>query len=129
MKKNYRSNSYGSKKIEYNGIWFASKLEKAVYEILWLRQEAGEIKDLRCQHTITLQEGPQRERIQIRIDFSYWEIKEDREEYWEAKGFPSDVWNLKLKLWRKNPPGYLEVWGGSWQRPKLIEIVEPIEGE
>lgn len=126
---NYRTkgNKYARKKVEHAGLTFDSKLERAVYDILWLRQIAGEIKNLRCQHTITLQDGTQRERIQLRVDFSYWNIEKDREEYWEAKGFSSEVWKLKLKLFRKNPVGYLEIWGGHWKRPRLMEIIDAIE--
>lgn len=121
-----KSNKYGRKKVEHAGLWFDSKLEKAVYDVLLDRKEEGEIDDIRCQHTIVLQDGPQKVKISVRIDFSYQSLVSGNLEYCEAKGMITPTWSLKLKLWRKNPPGRLEIWTGHYLRPKLTEVVEPL---
>lgn len=61
-----------------NGIRFASKKEARRYDELMLMLKAGEIKDLRLQHDMTLQEAyttPEGERIRAiryRADFTYY---------------------------------------------------------
>lgn len=117
----YRSSSkYGAKKT-VNG--FPSKLEAAVYEILLLRQKNGELSDIKRQHTVTLQDGPRDVLIQWRIDFSYIDTKTQQRCFCEAKGFSTDVYLLKLKLFRKNPQGRLEIYKGTYKNPKLVEII------
>lgn len=47
--KNYKSNKYGSKKIEVDGIIFDSKKEAKRYQELLLLEKAGAIQDLQRQ--------------------------------------------------------------------------------
>jgi len=52
--KNYKSNKYGSKKIEVDGIIFDSKKEAKRYQELLLLEKAGAIQDLQRQRKFIL---------------------------------------------------------------------------
>ena len=58
--------NYGA--VRTNG--FSSKFESAVYDLLKLRERAGEIFDIRCQQPVVLQPGPRTVKITWKIDFS-----------------------------------------------------------
>ena len=107
---------------ETNG--FPSKLESAVYDILTLRERAGEIKEIRRQHVVELQGGARDTRITWAIDFSFIDCKTDEICFAEAKGFATEIYKLKLKMFRFKPHGRLEIYGGDYRRPKLIEVIE-----
>ncbi len=114
---------------------FPSKLENAVHDILLLRQRAGEIRDIKRQQAVILQDGPKEQRISWKVDFSFEELsmsdiglgvyeKTWRTVYCEAKGIATADFLLKLKLWRKKRPYPLEIWKGDYRRPKLVERIE-----
>lgn len=113
--------NYGAKKT--NGR--ASMLENAVFNVLKAREASGEISDIKEQQTVVLQGGKRVTRIAWKIDFSFIENKTNSLTYAEAKGFATDVYKLKLKLFRANPPAPLEIWKGTWQRPFLAEKIIP----
>lgn len=102
----------------------ASKLENAVFEILKKREASGEISDIKEQQPVVLQGGKRITRITWKIDFSFIETKTNSLAYAEAKGFATDVYKLKLKMFRANPPAPLEIWKGSYSRPVLAERIE-----
>lgn len=113
---------YGNKKVEHAGHWFDSKLEAALFDLLSLRERAGEISALSHQPgTVFL--GPA--RVQFRPDFRYTDVKTGEVCYAEAKGFPNDRWPTKKKLWKAHGPGKLEIWMGSAARLKLTETIIP----
>lgn len=116
----FKQRNHGAKKT--NGR--ASKLENAVFLILKAREQKGEIKEIKEQQVVVLQEGKRIQRITWRIDFSFVDCKTDELNYCEAKGFATDVYKLKLKLYRANPPAPLEVWKGNWTYPVLAERIE-----
>lgn len=103
---------------------FSSKLESAVYDILLAKQNIGLIGDLKCQQTVVLQDGPREVRITWRLDFSFIDFEIRELAYAESKGIETCEYKLKLKLWRKNPPARLYIYKGSYQNPKLVEIVK-----
>jgi hypothetical protein len=98
---------------------FASKLERAVYNLYELQQKAGEISDLRCQAKVYLTEA----RILYIADFAF--IRAGVRCYGEAKGMATPVWAIKLRLFRHYGDGPLEIWGGSYTTPKITELVIP----
>lgn len=113
-------NKYGNKRVEHAGRRFDSKLEKAVYDVLLLRQAAGELVEVQQQCTIHLT----RALIGLRVDFRC--KKADGEIlYIEGKGFETPEWGIKLRLWRHYGPGPLEIWKGSAAKPYLHETVIP----
>lgn len=115
-----RFNKYNAKRTA-NG--FPSKLEESVYNMLKLREAAGEISDIKRQQVVVLQEGDKDTKINWKVDFSF--LKNGVRCYAEAKGVETGEYVLKLKLWRKLKPAPLEIWKGSYQRPYLAERIEP----
>ena len=110
---------YGA--VRTNGM--GSKLEAAVYQILLLREKAGEITDIQKQARVHLSC-----QIYWKVDFSFMERgtmnRRARRVYCEAKGVETERYRICLKLWTEHGPGPLEIWKGSWQQPKLYKIVE-----
>lgn len=87
---------------------FQSKAEKSLYQLLWLRQRAGEIRNLKCQVQVYLTEA----KILYKPDF-YFEQNDHGEwkERWsEMKGFETAVWKIKRRLWMFYGPGPLDIW-------------------
>ncbi len=108
---------------EVNGHAFPSKLEAAVYHYLLKREQLGEIREILMQQTVVLQGGPRETRITWRVDFSFIRRIDAALVYVEAKGFATDVYKLKLKLYRFNPPADLEIYGGSYTRLVMLEKI------
>jgi hypothetical protein len=103
-----------------------SKLERAVRQLLEIREKAGEIQNLRRQVTVVLQDGPRSQRIAWKVDFAWDNPKTGATEYAEAKGFETELYKIKLKLFRGNPAGRLEIWKGTWRDPRCVEVIEPL---
>lgn len=110
-----------AKRVSHSGRSFASKLEAAVYDLLLLREKVGEVREIMQQPTIYITEA----RIGMRPDYSAIDVKTDELFYIEAKGHESDVWKIKLKLYRWYGPAKLEIYKGTYARPKLDEVVVP----
>jgi plasmid maintenance system killer protein len=109
---------YGA--VRTNG--FASKLESSVYQHLKILEAAKEIKDIKCQQHIRLT----RASITYIADFSAINVIDDSLIFYEAKGaFETDVWRLKLKLYRTYGPGPLHIYSGTHSKIFLKEIVIP----
>lgn len=114
-----KRNKFNRTKVEHHGHWFDSKLEKAVYELLLLRQENGEINSLKHHPgTVFLTDA----RIQYRPDFKFKENGKDT--FAEAKGYPTQTWAIKKKLWKHYGPGKLYIYGGTSKRVHLIEVIK-----
>lgn len=106
---------------------YGSKLEQAVGNLLILREKAGEVRNIKRQVPVVLQDGPREVKITWRVDFGF-EFKDG--ETWvpsiaEAKGFETEIYRLKLKLFRANPKCRCEIWKGTYRNPKLVELIEP----
>lgn len=132
----YGRKSFGTKrksKSKYGAVktagGYGSKLESAVNDMLLLREKSLEITDIQRQQTIVLQGGPRETRITIRIDFTAVNVKTGETFAVEAKGFATRDYVLKLKMWRMDPPMALEVWGGHYQRLKLLETIAAKESD
>lgn len=116
---------YGAKRIEHAGRSFMSKLEAAVFDILCLREKAGEIRNLRCQVHVYLTDA----RIGYIPDFGYEFVASGESGFTEAKGFEDAVWKIKKRLWRFYGPGPLEIYQGRATKPKLVETIYPVQEE
>lgn len=112
---------YRAKRVSYDGQNFASKLEASVYQILKLREKAGEIEILASQETIYLTDAD----IAYKPDFTVMDKKTGLTVWIEAKGLATAVWAIKKRLWAKYGPGNLEIWKGKYNRPYLDEVVVP----
>ena len=109
------------KAVRTNG--FGSKLESAGYDLLKLKELAGEIKDIKCQQGVTLIEK-NGHSIRWKIDFSFRLTKDDSLEYVEIKGIETADYRLKLKLYKMNPPAPLTIYKGTHRKLFLAERVE-----
>lgn len=116
----FRKKSSGPKIKATKTNGFASKLENSVHEILLKRQADGEIKDIRIQHTYEIVKG-----LRWKVDFSFEDCATGQRIYCEAKGFPTDVYKLKLRMYKIHGKHRLEIWKGSYKKPVLVEIIEP----
>lgn len=96
-----------------DGRSMASKLERDVYEMLKLMQRCGEIRNLKCQVQVHLTLAS----ILYKPDFAY-ETKSGVTEYVEAKGFETETWRIKRRLWMHYGLGPLHVY--TKQRGEII---------
>lgn len=120
----YRA-KYKNKKIRTPGHWFDSKLEQAVFELLKLREKAGEIKNLKHHGSRVFLSIA---AIEMRPDFEWQEQNEAGAwipAFGEAKGLETSDYRIKRKLWSVYGPGRLYVYKGNSRAVKLFEIVKP----
>jgi len=112
-------NKYHAKKAHRAGRSFDSKAEASLYDMLWLREKAGEITELKCQVQIHLT----RARIIYKPDFSF--IENDKLIYAEFKGFSTAIWALKKRLYKVYGPGPLRIYGGKAGYVRFTEEIIP----
>lgn len=111
-------NKFGNKRVSHAGYSFASKLEAEVFDLLKLREKAGEIRDVKCQVQVYLTDA----KIVYKPDFKFFNIGKDRDEWGEAKGLETPEWRIKRKLWLHYGPGPLLV----YKRNGTIFLAEEI---
>lgn len=97
---------YEAKKTLVDGVVFDSKKEAARYQELKLLEKAGGIKDLSLQPNFLLQDkfkcqGKTHRKIEYIADFQYYIIKDKKWVIEDVKGFKTDVYKLKKKLFLK----------------------------
>src|SRR6266567_5802162 len=98
-----KANKYGAKKTEFNGRHYDSKHEAGIAQEIELLVKAGEVVHVEPQRSFALT-GRNGNRIcGHRPDF-FLTFKDGHQEVWEAKGFATPVWQLKLKLFEDNYP-------------------------
>lgn len=120
-------NKFGAISVTRGGKKFPSRLEAAVYDILVLREKSGEISKIACQYDLLLKkkcsecgDGP----VRWKVDFSFIDNRSGERCFAEAKGVEGPAYRLRKKLFKRNRPGRLEVWKGTWKNPKLVEVIE-----
>ncbi len=116
-------NKYRAKRT--NG--FASKHEASVHTLLQLYESSGKIKEIKCQQSVVLVPGPVKHRINWKVDFSCFNLETNELEYHEVKGFETQDYKIKLKLWRANPPATLHIWKGTHRRPFIYETIKRLD--
>lgn len=118
----FKGKKYGNRKEEYAGRTFDSGLERALFDRLSLDERAGAIRDLAHQPgTVLLSEA----RIQYRPDFRFTNCETEETEYAESKGFETDAWRIKRRLWLAYGPGKLHIYKGSKAKLWLQETLIP----
>ena len=100
---------YHSKKTIVDGITFDSKKEANRYCELKLLEKAGKIKDLSLQHQFTLQPPFKKNGKTIRAityvaDFVYYDLERMRIIVEDVKGYKTDVYQLKKKMFEYKFP-------------------------
>lgn len=122
-----RKSKYGAVKTVTPWGSFPSKLESAVYQLLLYREKAGEIRNIRRQVPVRLREKCDHcgsGSVVFKVDFSFEDVSTGQTVFCEAKGCKTASYMIRERIWRKNPPGRLEIWGGSYRKPGLIETLE-----
>ncbi len=104
-----------------------SKLESYLCALLQLRQKAGEFNRLIVEKRVkvccsALCACTSQQRVDYIADF-FCERDDGGSFYVEAKGVATAIWKIKRRLWIHNVPFKLEVWGGHYSRPTLIEVI------
>ena len=102
-------NKYHNKKVIFDNIVFDSKKEKKRYYELSLLQRANEIKDLELQVEYELQPAFKKNGISYRkisyiADFKYFDNKLNKWIVEDTKGFRTDVYKIKKKLFEYKYP-------------------------
>ena len=105
----HKRHKYGAVKVTVDSIKFDSKKEAKRYQELKMLERAGKIQDLELQPSFILQdrftyEGKTIRAITYVADFKYRVgddiIIED------AKGFKTEVFNIKAKIFKSKYPQY-----------------------
>lgn len=100
---------------------FASKGEAALFQLLKLREQSGEIKDIRHPARVHLTC-----QIHWNVDFEFTFVKTRKKGWAEYKGFEDRRYRICKQLWKGGfGPGLLEVWKGHYSSPRLVEIIKP----
>ena len=103
------TSKYQNKKVTYNDIKFDSVKERNRYIQLKMLEKAGEIKDLELQKTFILQPGFKKNgttyrAITYKADFVYLDLKTNKNIVEDTKGFKTEVYKIKKKLFEYNYP-------------------------
>lgn len=98
-------NKYNASKKTIDGIVFDSKREGARYQELKLMESAGVIRNLELQPKYTLQssfkcQGKTHRAITYKADFRYTETATGAVVIEDVKGYETEVFKLKEKLFR-----------------------------
>jgi len=120
------STKYGNQKVtrisDHAGYSFASKAEAELFDMLKAQQDSGEISDLACQVCVYLTES----RILYKPDFAFTENGQTI--HAEMKGFETDTWRIKRRLWKNYGPGPLRVYKKANGMIYLAEEIIPKNG-
>ncbi len=101
-----KANKYGAKRTEFGGRVYDSKHEAGIAQEIELLRKSGEVVKVEPQKTYPLL-GLNKNRICThRPDFTLT-FKDGHIEIWEAKGFSTPMFTLKLKLFTDNYPELL----------------------
>lgn len=96
-------NKYRNKKIVIDGIEFHSKKEGNRYKELKLLEKAGLIRELELQPAFLLiptfkKNGKTYRKTTYIADFKYFDIEQDKYIVEDTKGFRTELYKLKKKL-------------------------------
>lgn len=97
---------YNARKTEVDGILFDSKKEARRYKELKLLEKAKEVENLKLQPRFVLMEGFRHEgkairKIEYIADFMYFDNMSNELVVEDTKGYKTDVYNVKKKLFLK----------------------------
>lgn len=98
---------YHNQKTTIDGIVFASKKEAKRYTVLRSLQEGGYIRGLELQVPFELVPKGNGERaVKYIADFVYYDIEKQVSIVEDVKGYKTDVYKLKRKLFKWRYPEY-----------------------
>ena len=105
-----KQNKYKNKKVEYDNIKFDSIKEQEHYKLLKLLEKSGIIKELELQKKFELQpsfidnNGKKQRAITYIADFFYYETVQKIYIAEDVKGYKTDVYKLKKKMFMYQYP-------------------------
>lgn len=98
---------YHNQKTTIDGIVFDSKKEAKRYTVLRSLQEGGYIRGLELQVPFELIPKQSGERaVKYIADFVYWDVEKNINVVEDVKGYKTDVYKLKRKLFKWRYPEY-----------------------
>lgn len=98
---------YNNRKTIIDGITFDSNKEAKRYTVLRSLQQDGYIEDLKLQVPFELIPKQDGERaVKYIADFVYYDIEKQIHIVEDVKGFKTDVYKLKRKLFKYRYPEY-----------------------
>lgn len=101
---NMRRHKYGARKTEYKGVLYDSKLEAKIAADIEILAGTGALTRWARQVRYQLR-GRNGAIIATHVVDFVLEYRDGHTEVWEAKGYPTDDWKLKRKLFEDNYPG------------------------
>jgi hypothetical protein len=93
-----------------DGITFASKAEMNRYKELKMLEMAGKIRELQCQPSFVIQEVfihktfGKIQKISYKADFSYFDVELGHTVVEDVKGYKTEIYRLKKKLFLAKYP-------------------------
>ncbi len=115
----FPKSKYGAKRTKHAGYSFASKMEASRFTELELLKRAGEISEIQVQAQVVLTEASIIYKPDFKITYPDGHV-----EWEEVKGFETDAWKIKKRLWRFYGPGILKIFMGQGGRLFLAETIE-----
>ena len=124
LTKRRTKSKYGNKKVKIDGLTFDSKAEALYYSELKIRQKTGEILFFRVQPRYRLLDGFEKDGKRHRpIDYiADFEIhhKDGSIEVVDIKGYKTDVFRIKEKMFNKKYPHKLSVL--KLEKGRFVEV-------
>lgn len=111
-------------KVSHKGYSFASKAEASLYDFIKMRELAKECLLIKAQDSVYMTLA----RILYKPDFKIYDNHLKREVWEEMKGFETDVWRIKRRLWKHYGPGLLRVYKRTKSGPVLSEEIDAGKG-
>jgi predicted nuclease of restriction endonuclease-like RecB superfamily len=119
--KEEKKNKYKAKRVEFNGRAYASKAEAITGAWLQMLCKNGLIGNIRHQQKVYLTDA----RIGYIPDFVIWDTVLRQDVYVETKGFETNEWLIKKKLWKFYGPGTLRIYNVRNGQVILLEEIVP----
>ena len=101
-----------------DGTLCPSALHCAVYEMLLLRQRAGEIENIRHEQKTHICGD-----LYWHVDYVVFDKLRGVDVGFEAKGREFERYRAQVQAWRGVGPFDVEIWVGDWRRPKLKKTI------
>ena len=125
-------NKYHNNKTEIDGITFDSKLEANRYKELKLLEKLGKIENLELQPTFELIPTFKKDKKTFRkttykADFKYYDKEKNKIIVEDAKGFLTEIYKLKRKLFEYTYKDLQIIEIKKWWGEKMNEILKDIE--
>lgn len=114
----YSTLKFNNKPNYYDGHYFASQLERSLYQQLKIREKAGEVSNVRCQQPVYLTAAA----IKYVADFIVYDHKLKADVIWEAKGKETERWKIIKELYPYYGTMRLYIFGRIKHHEEIIPL-------